>query len=172
MSHEGIRFGSKGEAEAEEEGDRSDASTNPAKVRVNKTLGTGMEIDWQDGHKSSWSFTWLRDACPCATCHEERNASGREPGEPRPKPEVQAPVQAAPAAPVVGRVVTQWKAPGLAARAAAVAGSVQPVKVTQVGRYAIKFKWSDGHETGIYSWNYLRSVCQCEECKAKASRRS
>ena len=126
-----------------------------------------MEIDWQDGHKSSWSFTWLRDACPCATCHEERNASGRAPGEPKLKVAPPPPVQAAPAIPTVGRVVTAWKAPGLAARA--VAGSVQPVKVTQVGRYAIRFKWSDGHETGIYSWNYLRSVCQCDECKANGS---
>lgn len=169
MSHEGIRFGRKDEVEAEENVDLTDAATNPAKVRVNKTLGTGVEIDWQDGHKSSWSFTWLRDACPCATCHEERNASGRAPGEPKPKVAPQPPVQIATPAPPVGRVVTAWKAPGLAART--VPGSVQPVKVTQVGRYAIKFKWSDGHETGIYSWTYLRSVCQCDECKENQNRR-
>ncbi len=170
MSHEGIRFGRKDEVEAEESVDLTDAATNPAKVRVNKTLGTGMEIDWQDGHKSSWSFTWLRDACPCATCHEERNASGRAPGEPKPKVAPQPPARVATAAPPVGRVITAWKAPGLAARV--VPGSVQPAKVTQVGRYAIKFKWSDGHETGIYSWTYLRSVCQCEKCREKGSRRS
>jgi DUF971 family protein len=38
------------------------------------------------------------------------------------------------------------------------------VEVTLVGKYALKFKWSDGHESGIYSWEYLRRMCQCELC--------
>ena len=29
-----------------------------------------------------------------------------------------------------------------------------------VGRYAINFRWSDGHETGIYSFRYLRQLCE------------
>jgi DUF971 family protein len=29
-----------------------------------------------------------------------------------------------------------------------------------VGRYALNFRWSDGHETGIYSFRYLRGVCE------------
>jgi len=29
-----------------------------------------------------------------------------------------------------------------------------------VGRYALNFRWSDGHETGIYSFRYLREVCE------------
>jgi DUF971 family protein len=41
---------------------------------------------------------------------------------------------------------------------------VRPVEITPVGKYAMKFKWSDGHESGIYSWEYLRRVCQCEAC--------
>ncbi len=35
-----------------------------------------------------------------------------------------------------------------------------------VGKYAIKFNWNDGHELGIYSWQFLRDWCPCEECKA------
>jgi DUF971 family protein len=31
-----------------------------------------------------------------------------------------------------------------------------------VGRYALNFKWSDGHETGIYSFRYLRELCEKE----------
>ena len=27
-----------------------------------------------------------------------------------------------------------------------------------VGRYALNFRWSDGHDTGIYSFRYLREV--------------
>jgi DUF971 family protein len=31
-----------------------------------------------------------------------------------------------------------------------------------VGRYALNFRWSDGHETGIYSFRYLRELCEEE----------
>ena len=31
-----------------------------------------------------------------------------------------------------------------------------------VGRYALNFRWSDGHETGIYSFRYLRDLCEKE----------
>ena len=31
-----------------------------------------------------------------------------------------------------------------------------------IGRYALNFKWSDGHETGIYSFRYLRDLCEAE----------
>ena len=79
MSHEGIRFISEEEAHklAQETAHRDlpKEATEPARVRVEKTTGTGMEIDWKDGHQSRWNFTWLRDACPCATCHEERGAT-------------------------------------------------------------------------------------------------
>jgi DUF971 family protein len=29
-----------------------------------------------------------------------------------------------------------------------------------VGRYALNFQWSDGHDTGIYSFRYLRELCE------------
>ncbi len=32
-----------------------------------------------------------------------------------------------------------------------------------VGRYALNFQWSDGHETGIYSFRYLRELCEQEQ---------
>ncbi len=33
-----------------------------------------------------------------------------------------------------------------------------------VGGYALKFSWGDGHETGIYTWEHLRNLCECNEC--------
>lgn len=27
-----------------------------------------------------------------------------------------------------------------------------------VGRYALRFRWSDGHQTGIYSFDFLRGL--------------
>ena len=45
----------------------------------------------------------------------------------------------------------------------------RPIEVTPVGKYALKFKWNDGHEAGIYSWDYLRRVCQCPICSHSSS---
>jgi len=36
---------------------------------------------------------------------------------------------------------------------------VRPRKIESVGRYAIQFAWSDGHDTGIYTYEYLRELC-------------
>ncbi|RCK72450.1 MAG: hypothetical protein IGBAC_0524 [Ignavibacteriae bacterium] len=36
--------------------------------------------------------------------------------------------------------------------------------IEQVGSYAIKIIWADGHDTGIYSFEYLRSICECSNC--------
>jgi DUF971 family protein len=38
---------------------------------------------------------------------------------------------------------------------------VRPVKIRPVGRYALGFEWSDGHDTGIYTFDHLRAVCPC-----------
>jgi len=44
---------------------------------------------------------------------------------------------------------------------------VRPLQAAPVGRYAYQFYWSDGHTTGIYTYEYLRSICQCKECVRK-----
>lgn len=33
-----------------------------------------------------------------------------------------------------------------------------------VGRYAVRFHFSDGHTTGIYLYQTLRDLCQCDLC--------
>ena len=40
----------------------------------------------------------------------------------------------------------------------AVAQDVRPVKIDLIGRYAISVTWSDGHNTGIYPFEYLRKL--------------
>lgn len=144
MSHEGIRI-STHEAmarDAEETRPLPRIAVTPEKVRVLLTEGKGLEIDWSDGHRSAWSFAWLRNACPCATCNDERQQQGRKPGQPKPKAAELLPMYTPPAKPV----------------------SAQPV-----GRYALQFNWQDGHSSGIYSWEYLRRNCQCTECKFAAT---
>jgi DUF971 family protein len=36
--------------------------------------------------------------------------------------------------------------------------SVYPMSIHYVGRYAIQCVWSDGHSTGIYTYEYLRDL--------------
>jgi DUF971 family protein len=117
-------------------------AANPKSVKVNITAGTGMDIEWDDGHNTHFDFPWLRYACPCANCNEEREKQHRKPGE--------LPKQAA-------SLLPMYKEP------------VKPNGVTPVGRYAMNIAWNDGHSSGIYSWDYLREICQCEECRTKVS---
>lgn len=35
---------------------------------------------------------------------------------------------------------------------------IEIIKVNPVGNYAIRIIFSDGHSTGIFSWEYLRSL--------------
>lgn len=34
---------------------------------------------------------------------------------------------------------------------------VRPVAMEPIGNYAVQIRWSDGHETGLFSWRQLRS---------------
>jgi DUF971 family protein len=114
------------------------ASADPKAVKVHLTTGEGVEIEWRDGHYSQYTFPFLRNACPCALCDEERSKSRRQPGE--------------------GPPVKPGELPMFKPQA-------KPLSAEGVGKYALKFKWNDGHELGIYSWQWLREICQCEECR-------
>ena len=114
------------------------ASTDPKSVQVNVSTGAGMEIEWKDGHLSSYKFPYLRNACPCALCNEERPANQKPGSPPAPKP----------------GALPMFKEPARAKEA------------KPVGNYAISFVWNDGHEHGIYSWEYLRYLCPCSECQS------
>ncbi len=49
---------------------------------------------------------------------------------------------------------------------------VYPLEIRYVGRYALHFDWSDGHTTGIYPFELLRTICPCEDCvRANAGER-
>jgi DUF971 family protein len=40
-----------------------------------------------------------------------------------------------------------------------------PLAMEPVGYYAYKISWNDGHDTGIYTLEHLRSLCQCAACQ-------
>jgi len=118
-----------------------DPKKRPASVMVHVSTGRGVDIEWGDGHASHYDFVYLRDRCPCATCNEERTKKE------------EAPVAAGPAGlPGMGPSLPMFKPKPTARQAKA------------VGQYAIQIDFSDGHATGIYSFEYLRGVCPCEAC--------
>jgi DUF971 family protein len=115
--------------------------TDPEHIAISKSKG--IEIDWKDGHHSSFGVEYLRDWCPCASC------AGTHGTEPRPKTTEQP---AKPSSPF------QMFKP-----------KERMVEIEPVGHYALRIVWSDGHNTGIYSYDHLRHICPCPECRAKAN---
>lgn len=45
--------------------------------------------------------------------------------------------------------------------------TIVPVTIDSVGQYGLKIKWSDGHATGIYTYEDLRKLCQCGKCSVR-----
>ena len=100
--------------------------------KYNRTL----IINWNDGMKCEYSFTLLRNACPCAECK-----GGHENMGTAPEPEIYSlPEEDSPR--------TRLK------------------KIEPTGTYGVTIEWEDGHHFGIYAWDYLRLLCeQAEEQK-------
>jgi DUF971 family protein len=119
-------------------------STDPADISVGRSRRE-VCIRWQDGHESVYPFDLLRTACPCALCNDQRSKASA----------------------ASGPSLTVLSGPVLKA------GEVQVKEASPVGRYAINFVWSDGHDSGIYAFDYLRALCPCPSCqkdRAAASR--
>jgi ATP-binding protein involved in chromosome partitioning len=47
-----------------------------------------------------------------------------------------------------------------------VADDVRPASLALVGAYGLKIQWSDGHGTGIYTFERLRAACPCDSCRS------
>ena len=111
-------------------------ANEPDHIAISKSKG--IQIDWKDGHRSDYPLGYLRDECPCATC---TGAHGTEPQKTNYAAEP--------------KNLFPMYTPAL-----------KMLSVEPVGSYAIRMSWSDGHSTGIYSFDHLRKICPCEECKA------
>lgn len=53
--------------------------------------------------------------------------------------------------------------------AGAPTGAARLRSASWVGSYAINLTWEDGHDTGIYTFEYLYALCPCEEHSATGS---
>lgn len=88
-----------------------------------------LVVEWSDGAKRTYGVQELRDACPCATCREKRNA-------PLPPPQTML----------------------LPVLSAAEARPLELQGMTPLGNYAYAIAFSDGHDTGIYTFDLLREL--------------
>ena len=96
----------------------------PTNITLNKPEET-LEIDWDDGLRSRYPLSQLREACPCVECRGGHANMGM----------AHAPDDILKLVPSRSYMIT-----GL----------------SPVGNYALQPSWDDGHETGIYTWEYLR----------------
>lgn len=45
-----------------------------------------------------------------------------------------------------------------------ISSTIRAMSMGRVGAYALRFVWSDGHDTGIYPFPFLRfELCECGE---------
>jgi DUF971 family protein len=94
-----------------------------------------LTVEWSDGHLSIYPFYLLRYACPCAECR-----GGHDNMRSTPDP------------------VVFGLPPDDSFRS-------QLRKIEAVGSYALTIEWEDGHHFGIYTWQYLRALCNCADCR-------
>lgn len=107
-------------------------SPHPLHLAVSKSKG--ITIDWADGHTSRLSNELLRDHCPCASCTGSH-------GTPPQRTNFSSPSASDPA-----NLFPMFTP------------KPKIVNLEEVGAYAIRIHWSDGHSAGIYSYQHLRGI--------------
>ena len=102
---------------------------------ISEFSDTALLISWEDGHEGIYLYDDLRQICPCATCRSLREKSKS------------------------GRLPFRKKIP-----VGTKDTSIKPLRIEYVGHYAVQFFWNDKHDTGIYTFDFLRENCTCNEC--------
>jgi DUF971 family protein len=100
-------------------------------LRLNLKKDEKLEIHWQDGLITHFPIAFLRDNCPCASCKTFREEQAK-----KPKSKLT----------VLGGTVQR--------------GPIAATGAQLVGGYALRIDWSDQHNSGIYSFNYLRELAE------------
>ena len=92
----------------------------------------GLVIGWSDGTRRRYTAGALRAACPCATCREKKSAEASKPA--------------------AGSKIKSISLPVLTVQEA------RPTAIEHmqpVGNYAYNIEFSDGHDSGIFTFDYL-----------------
>ncbi|HEX7878893.1 MAG TPA: DUF971 domain-containing protein [Candidatus Eisenbacteria bacterium] len=104
----------------------------PIPAAIDLIADRDVVITWSDGSTTCHPAAALRARCPCATCGQETGG-----------PNAHAPIK-------LGEPL-----PLMPAKART---DVTIRDVEAIGHYAIRFTFSDGHDTGIYSYEMLREM--------------
>lgn len=48
-----------------------------------------------------------------------------------------------------------------------IGADVHAQSIEPVGQYGVGIRWSDGHDTGIYTYKNLRAMCRCGDCRGE-----
>ena len=96
---------------------------------IDRSAANALDITWSDGLRLRYDAAKLRSACPCATCREKKSASDN------PKKPMSLPVLSLAEAQPLG------------------VSSMQPI-----GNYAYNIVFSDGHDSGIFTFEFLREL--------------
>ena len=108
---------------------------------IRRIAGEGVEVQWSDSVTHLLTNELLRRQCPCAECRELR---GEGAGHARPLTPVPGEKKGKSS---LLRVVEHEKQEEL-----------QLERIWGVGNYAIGMVWGDGHDSGIYTYYYLREL--------------
>ena len=89
-----------------------------------------LVIDWNDGSQQTVEVRELRDKCPCSVCRKKSETSEK-----------------APQPPSSFTVLSD--------------AEIRPLRIAAmkpVGNYGYSIAFTDGHSTGIYAFEYLRTL--------------
>ena len=102
-------------------------------LEIKRISNAEIQIAWSDGVTSTITSEILRKNCPCASCRERRGDTSH-------------------AKPLSG------KRTGLTVIEYSKDIEIDLKEIFGVGQYAIGFRWGDGHDTGIYTFQLLREL--------------
>ena len=103
---------------------------DPTPTSLDLKKDRGLTIEWSDGTSSYYSIAYLRRMSPSADMKQLRDEMQTNP-----------------------LTILNPRGGGGGG-----GGPVAADEAPQVGNYAIKIEFSDGHSSGIYSWEYLRQI--------------
>lgn len=106
--------------------------TTPIEIKRND--GKSLTLRWSDGTIADASGEKIRRACPCAFCRMERGEDTHS-----------APLT--PAKKSLLKVIEHTASEQTTIK-----------KVWGIGNYAIGIEWEDGHNDGIYNYDYLYEI--------------
>lgn len=100
--------------------------------KIERKGDSGLNIWWSDGSRREYSVYELRNGCPCATCREKKRAKENEQAAGKPK--------------------------GLPILSAAELQPLRIVRMLPVGNYAYNIAFTDGHDSGIFTFDLLQEL--------------